>query len=162
MTPKWIQILRSVSSSPAIARDAVTVVFLVGGSRDFLESVEVPPEKALQELLSLIGSFVDEAPDEYVVSLSRCGIIHQPVVRLVPAAYCSASPHAIHSLIQGRRTVVVEPEFAVEALTASSLASYFYDHIGSEICAGRFSYRHGRYRPFDKAEKDFIEGSVEF
>ncbi len=158
MTPKWLQLVRAVPSNPHIARDALTVVFLVGATRDSLEERAVSPETGRHELGALIAEFVEQAPSGQVVSISRCGAIRQPVVRLLDAGYSSAARHAVTSESQRLRTLIVEAEFASSVvLSGSSLADKLFEELGSAICAGKFSYRRGRYDVFNDKERRFID-----
>lgn len=157
MTPKWLQLVRAVPSNPHIARDALTVAFLVGATHDSLEEGAVSPETSRHELGSLISEFVEQAPPGQVVSISRCGAIRQPVVRLLDAGYSSAAPHAVSSESQGRRSLIVEAEFASSVvLSGSSIAHKLFEELGSAICARKFSYRRGRYDVFNDEERRFI------
>lgn len=158
MTPKWLQLVRAVPSNPHIARDALTVAFLVGATRDSLEERAVSPGAGRHELGALIAEFVEQAPPGQVVSISRCGAIRQPVVRLLDAAYSSAARHVVTSESQGRRTLIVEAEFAPSVvLSGSSLADKLFEELGNSICAGKFSYRRGRYDVFNDEERQFID-----
>ncbi len=162
MTPKWLQLIRAVPSNPHIARDALTVTFLVGGSRAALEKREVLAEAARLELSGLIKGFVEQAPEQHVVSISRCGAIRQPVVRLLDARYSSAALHAVQSETQSRRTLIVESEFAPSgSLSVSSLTERLFQELGTALCAGRFSYRRGSYDSFNDEEILFIEDTTQ-
>ena len=163
MTPTWLLLMRALPAHPKIARERLTVAFYLGSSRSTSEHCKMTPQEVRQELIRLIGSFVDHVPQGYAVRIFRCGAIHQPVVELIDARSAGSSNHALESKVQGRRTFIVDPEFAAPAssLTASSLTERMLQEFESDVCAGRFSFEKGHYREFSDEERKFIEDAIQ-
>jgi hypothetical protein len=160
MPLKWLQIIQALPGHPAIAREHLAITFLVGAMRTSLESRTVSPKIAQQELLSLLTSFTDDTPQEYVISIFRCANINKPVVKLLPFDYARYYQYGLNSSIQNRRTVLLDSELVVGQPSLSKLNERLFQEIGSAICSGRFSFRSGDYHAFNSDECDFIEGST--
>jgi len=160
MSPKWFQIIQALPGHPGIAREHLAIVFLVGGMRNSLDSRVTSPETARRELFSLLTSFVDETPQEHVVSIFRCANINKPVVRLLSSDHAHYSSHGLDSSIQGRRTVLLDSEFAVGQPSVPGVTEQLFQELGTAICKGRFSFRAGDYQTYTDYERDFIEGST--
>jgi len=160
MTPKWLRLLQALPAYPNIARQRLTVAFYMGSARESLEVREVSVDEARHELENLIDAFIEQAPPEKTVRIFRCGSINQPVVELLDARYCSATPHGIESKSQGRRTLIFDPEFApTGAPSVNGVAEKVFQELGEQLCAGRFSYNNGSYRAFAEKERQFIQES---
>jgi hypothetical protein len=158
MPLKWFQLIQALPGHPEIARENLAIAFLVGAVRTSLERRTTLPEIGRRELFNLLTSFVDDTPKEHVVSIIRCAHIQQPVVRLLPSGY--RSPHGLDSIKQGRRTVLLDSEFATGQTSVSGLTEQLFQELGKAICEGRFSFRSGDYHFFNNDELDFIKGST--
>ena len=146
---------------PQIAREAPTIAFFIAANRESLESRACSSDDARRELEVLISSFVDDVPSDRIVKVYRCGMIGQPVGKLVDPNQIYPSRHSIESKAQGRKTVIVDQEFDPHgALTISGLADQLLQELGPTICSGRFSYDDGEYHPLTDAERRFIEDST--
>lgn len=162
MDPKWLSLHRAIPGNPDIALENLTVNFHVGGSRTSLEESSVSPEEAKRELKALISSIIDLTPPQHVARLFRCGKISQPVITLLSANASVGAVHAFESKAQARRTLVIDPEFASSSpVSVAALVECLFRELGADLCAGRFSYSKGKYRPFTQREKQFIADSIE-
>lgn len=160
MPPKWFQLIKALPGNPRIAREHLSIVFLVGAMRASLETRATSPESGRRELFTLLTSFVNDTPKEHVVSVLRCAYISKPVVRVIPSHYTSDSMPGLDSAIQRRRTVFLSQEFVNGQPSVAGLTEQLFQEIGTPICEGRFSFRSGDYHFFNGEEIDFIEGST--
>jgi hypothetical protein len=160
MSPKWFQIIQALPGHPEIARGNLAVAFLVGAVRTSFDNLPTSPEIARQELSNLLTSFVDDTPKEYAISIIRCAHIGQPVVGLTPSGYAKGSSHGLDSVLQGRRTVLLDAEFATVHTSTSGLIEQLFQELGNAIRERKFSFRSGDFHYFNRVEIDFIEGST--
>lgn len=161
MTPPWFRLLQDLRNEPRIAREAPTLAFLLGATQFPLEAKEIAENEARGALAGLLASFVDETPVDRVVHITRCSLIHEPVVRLLPADYAAYAKHGLESTTQKRRTVMLDEEFA-DASRASidHVGARLFQAVGKPVCSGCFSFSKGAYYPFDDYERRVIRESI--
>src|SRR5262249_22945134 len=108
MAPRWFQLMCAQRTR---GRTALTIPFLVGGSRASLRPTTVSPEVARAEIHSLLYSFLEESPANQAVSLYRCLDIGQPVAIALFSVYSAANAVGLNSKSQDRTTFYVASEF---------------------------------------------------
>jgi hypothetical protein len=94
----------------------------------------VPAETSRHELRALIQNMLDETPAGYVLRISRCDHLKQPVIAPWDARYKLDGIPA-HSLVQSRDTLFISPEF----FPLDSLADRLWEEFGDAVSDGRFS-----------------------
>jgi hypothetical protein len=160
MQPKWFQLIKALPGRPDIARENLGVAFLVGAVRNSFDNRATSPEIARRELLNLLTSFVDDTPKDCAVAITRCAHIKKPVIMLIHSSFTKGSAHGLDSVPQGRRTVVLDAEFASCHNSVSGLVEKLFQELGNAICERKFSFRSGNFHCFNNVEIDFIEGST--
>jgi hypothetical protein len=156
MPPRWFQLLRAQQSR---GRYALTIPFIIGSLRSASDPGETSVETVRQEIFDLLNSFLEDAPSDYAVRLSRCPDIHQPVVAQFYSLY--ASTNGLKSLSQGRPTLFADPEFAPDGqFSIATLTEKLFRELHPAICAGHFSFRAGEYVPFTADDRDFLDASI--
>jgi hypothetical protein len=136
----------------------MTFPFIVGSLRTPVGAIE-GAELSHKELRMLLKSMLDETPEEYVLRISRCDHIDQPIVAPTPAMY-RPQGIAIHSPAQARDTLFVDSEFLPGGdASLVTLTEKIWTECQRPICDGRFSFRRGEYHPYDKDDLDTIQQS---
>jgi hypothetical protein len=121
------------------------------------------PEYAKDKISALLNSFLEDAPEDQVVSIYRCADLgNQPVVTY---SYCpdaaSLKAVSLEPNSKSRRTLVVSEDFAPSgSVSISSLTDQLYQELHSDICAARFSFLEGKYKSFSNDDLNFIELST--
>lgn len=112
-------------------------------------------------LTELVTSLVNDMPAQQLVHVTRCAVLGEPVVRPLASRLADYYKHGLESETQKRRTVILDEEFADKASASTDyMVDRLFEELGPQLCAGRFSFEKGNYRPFDDYELDFILGTL--
>jgi len=160
VTPWWFQLLKALRQETRIAREgSPTLGFLVGAMQSDLALNHLAEDQARASLSELITSLVTEMPPNELVHITRCSVLHEPVVRPSGPHLAPYYKHGLESNSQQRRTVLLDEEFADQtSASIDFVTDRLFRELKPNLCAGRFSFAGQGYRPFDAYEQDFILG----
>jgi hypothetical protein len=152
-----------IQAHKADNQTALTIPFLIGGSRGPQDTNPMTSQSARGAIEELLTSFLEETPKDYVVRIYRCET-PRGIGYTVAEYLHHYGPPLDHSFLEpnseGRRTVAVSPEFAAGgSVSLPSLTDQIYQEVGSDIRLANFSFdvNEGKFRRFSDDERSFIE-----
>jgi len=144
-------------------RFGLTLPFLLG-------SLRIPPGRIVNsehenfiELLALLKSMRDHAPDSYYIKIAECGKLSQPVATRQPSLYFSpaSTSKAISSPLHNRTSLYVQPKYLVEESRGiDSVAESIWAASAEVVMSGEFSFRNGAFCTLDVADILFIKSAL--
>lgn len=156
MTPRWFQLLQY---NQAHHHYGPTIPFILGSLRSPVGAVIANPQICCDELRSLLQEMLDNTPGRFVLRISRCDRLRQPIVAPFEAAY-ELQGLPLRSDVQNRDTLFVDREFVGEGSSVQTLLNALWRELSSVICKGRFSFNNGLYGPFTTDDRRLIEKAL--
>lgn len=156
----WLRLLQHQRSR---GRTGLTIPFLIGavGAPDQRDS-SIEEDAAYGALSSLLLSFRDEVPDAHSVVIAECVDLREPIVALYPRGQARADCEGLPAGGAGidTRLYVQRQYFLGRKHTVESVIGALWKRFRDHLMRSEFSFREGRYAPFNAEDQAFAERAV--
>src|SRR5205085_11516951 len=132
MTPRWFQLLQYNQRQ---RHYGPTIPFILGSLRTPVGVVITNSQFCNDELRCLMQDMLNNTPAGFVLRISRCDHLRQPIVAPFESVY-KLQGLPIRSKIQNRDTLFVDDEFADETPLLQALSDRLWGELCSVICEG--------------------------
>jgi hypothetical protein len=153
--------LRLLQYQRARGRTGLTVPFLIGASWESTRTDAIDEDTAFCELSSLLLALRDARPTLHSVVIAECGDLHQPIAALYPQGQarsdCEGLPDQSGA---ATRLYVQRSYFQGRKCHFDSAVGFLWNRLGGTLTRAEFSFREGRYAPFDPEDRLFIERAL--
>ena len=160
-SPRWFRLLLLHQRERGYA---ATIPFLLGSLPRLLGNTGAAGSGSQAGLRSLIDDMLDRTPEPFVLRISRCDRLGQPVVAPWDTSTTIYRLHGVplQSEIQRREVLFIDAEFVQGGLSSEAISTCLWRELGSTICQGKFSFIAGSYRDYDAQDRHLIERSAEY
>lgn len=160
MRPPWFKLL--LHNQNARRRFGLTLVFLLGATRNPPGQVIRDEEENITQFLALIRSMRDETPESHYIAIGECDRLRQPVAN---PTWSYGHPSAVYRPLRAagsqRVSVAFQPQyFPHPARGIDSIREALWPLLAVPVVAGTFSFYGGRFHKFGQGDRAFIADAL--
>jgi hypothetical protein len=160
--PHWFKLLKY---QQARGRTGLTPSFLIGAFRLSHARQEMSDTEAYGELAGLLVSLRDKVPDAYSVVIKVCNDLNfpKPIAALYAREHEWADCESVADHSGKPSPLWLESQyFAKKKRTIESAAEGLWKRFDTHLISGEFSFRDGKYAPFNEEDLKFIEDAYAY
>jgi hypothetical protein len=125
----------------------------------------LPPDGAVPrgEFAELLRTMRDEIPEGYVVRISECGRLSQPVATAIQRQqyYFAEADYAVPGQHGRQPALIVEPRPSFGSSSdLAGIQNALWSLLEEPLSEGRLSFRNHAYFTLEQVDLDFIESAI--
>lgn len=153
--PYWFKLLQY---QRARGKTGLTIPFLIGAVRPAVAPAKMGEAEAYAEVQGLLASLRDDVSDSNSVVIKECNEFHIPIAALYLLEHGQADCESVKGRNnEGSRLFMQRSYFAKRRRTIEAATEGLWEYFDTHLVSGEFSYREGKYVPFNDEDLDFIE-----